>query len=190
MIYKTKYLEFKDVLKPSGALWHYVKRTNDKNSHDSAVIVTTVVKKDNIYNFLLLKTSRPPITAENKAKYCIECPAGLIGDENKSETLIECAKKELLEEGGYIADEMFIELTNSCTSAGLTSETLSFITAIVEDDSLKSTPISDDGIILDRIFVPTNKIYEYLSDIDNKTVSIASSALAGIFYALRRIRND
>ena len=68
MIYKTKYLDFKPAIRPSGALWHYVKRTNDTDSHDSAVVITTIVKKDGVYNFLLLKTSRPPITAENKAE--------------------------------------------------------------------------------------------------------------------------
>ncbi len=76
LVCKTKYLEFKSAKSPKGNDWHYVKRTNDSSEHDSAVVITTLVKKDGKYNFLFLKTARPPIYAENKAQYCLESPAG------------------------------------------------------------------------------------------------------------------
>ena len=89
IISKTKFLEFKSAKSPSGKDWYYVRRTNDTNVHDSAVVITTLVKKNNEYNFLLFKTVRPPISAENKAKYCLESAAGLIGDNDSNETMLD-----------------------------------------------------------------------------------------------------
>ena len=111
VIAKTKFLEFKSAKSPSGKDWYYVRRTNDTDKHDSAVVITTLVKKDGEYNLLLFKNVRPPLTAENKATFCLESPAGLIGDVDTSETLIECAKKELLEE--FVIDFILGELKRS-----------------------------------------------------------------------------
>ena len=86
-ITKSKFLDFKSAKSPSGSDWFYVHRTNDSSAHDSAVVITTLVKIDGEYNFLFLKTKRPPIYAENKADFCIESPAGLIGDINHDESL-------------------------------------------------------------------------------------------------------
>ena len=186
-LYKTKYLDFKSAKSPSGHEWYYVKRANDKTNSDSAVAITVLVEKSNGYNFLLLKTKRPPIYSENKAKYCVECPAGLVADENINETLIECIKKELKEETGYIADNIFIELNNSSTSAGLSSETLTFATAIIKNDKPISKPVDDGGIIVKRFFVSADNIYSYLKSVNTKEISISSAAICGIFYALMRI---
>ena len=187
IVNKTKYLEFKCGKSPTNTDWHYVKRTNDNNEHDSAVCITTLVKIENKYNFLLLKTQRPPIYSENKAKFCIESPAGLIGDIDKNESLIECIKKELLEEAGMEADKIYIELKNSATSAGLSSETLSYATAIVEQNLIKQRPVSDSGIIVDRFFVPIDEIFDYINKLDINTYSLASATVCGIFFALKRI---
>ena len=188
IISKTKFLEFKSAKSPTGKDWYYTKRTNDTNKHDSAVVITTLVKKDNEYHFLLIKTVRPPLYAENKSKYCLESPAGLIGDKNCEESMIKCAKKELLEEAGLIADKFYIELENSASSAGVTSETLSYVTAIVNKYNLESKPLDDGGIIIDRFLVPAKEIYNYLKEIDTKEISIAAATVCGIFYALERIK--
>lgn len=187
IVCKTPYLDFKYAISPCGNPWHYVKRTNDSKTHDSAVVITTIVKISNEYNFLFLKTKRPPIYCENKAQYCLESPAGLIGDENTKESLIDCIKKELLEETGYVADDIFVELANSSTSAGLTSETITYATAIINNDNRISVPISDNGVILDRIFVPVNNIRNYINSIDKKSVSISSALVCGLFFALNRL---
>ena len=188
IITKSKYLEFKSSKSPSGKDWYYVKRTNDSQEHDSAVVITTLVKLNNEYNFLLFKTFRPPITSENKAKYCLESPAGLIGDVNSEENTLECAKKELLEEAGLEANKFYLELENCCTSAGLSSETLSYVTAIVDDYNLITTPVDDGGIIQERFFVPANKIMEYLKNLHTKETSVAAATICGIFYAMDRIK--
>ncbi len=188
IIAKSKYLEFKSSTSPSGKDWYYVKRTNDSLEHDSAVVITTLVKLDNEYNFLFFKTFRPPITSENKAKFCLESPAGLIGDVNSNENTLECAKKELLEEAGLVATKMYIELENCCTSAGLSSETLTYATAIVDEYNLKSTPVDDGGIIQERFFVPASQIMEYLKKLNTKEISVAAATICGIFYAMDRIK--
>lgn len=188
IINKTKFLEFKSAKSPSGNDWYYVKRTNDTPLHDSAVVITTLVKVDNEYNFLFLKTSRPPLTAENKSEYCLESPAGLIGDIDKNESLIKCAKKELLEEVGLECDKLFVELKNCSTSSGLSSETLTYITAIVDNYQIINNPVSDGGIIVDRFLVPIKDIHSYLMELDNKIFSIASATVCGIFFALDRVK--
>ena len=187
-IIKTQYLEFKYADTESGGKWHYVKRTNDSNSHDSAVVITTIVKIDNEYNFILLKTKRPPMLAENKSQYCIESPAGLIADENSNETLFECAKKELLEEAGIKSDNIYLELTNSPTSSGLSSETLSYITSISDKYEIIKEPVSDNGVIFERFNIPVDKIFEFISNNDNSVVSIASCTITGIYLGLNRLK--
>ncbi len=187
IVSKTKYLEFKSTNEPLKREWHYVRRTNDSDKHDSAVAITTIVKLKNGYNFLFLKTCRPPIYSENKAKYCLESPAGLIGDEDTNETLTECIKKELMEEAGYQTDKIFVELKNSSTSAGLSSETLTYATAIVDDSNIISKPIDDNGVIIERVFVPADKVRLYLSSLDNTEYSISAALVCGVYFALNRI---
>lgn len=186
-IAESKFLNFKSAKSPSGNDWFYVHRTNDTNMHDSAVVITTLVKIDGEYNYLFLKTKRPPIYAENKAEYCIESPAGLIGDINEKETLEECAKKELIEETGLEADELYTELLNSSTSAGLSSETLSYVTAIVRDYKIVEKPVSDGGIIAERFFVPSKEIRKFLRENKSKEYSVAAATVCGIFFASERI---
>lgn len=187
IVASSKFLEFKFAKSPSGHDWFYTKRTNDAPSHDSAVVITTLVKKEDGYHFLFIKTKRPPIYAENKAEFCIESPAGLIGDINQSETLEECVKKELLEETGLEAVQVYKELENSSTSAGLSSETLTYVTAIVEDPSIKEQPVSDGGIIVERFYVPAKKIKEFFASVNQKEFSIAAAIVCGVFFALQRI---
>ena len=189
IINSTKFLQFKSVKSPSGNDWYYAHRTNDTNAHDSAVCITAVVKINDKYNFLLLKTSRPPLYAQNKAQYCIETPAGLIGDEDKNEKLIECAKKELLEETGLIADKLYLELTNSSSSSGLTSETLSYVTAVVFNPVESKKPVSDGGIIVERFYVECDKMFDFMDNLDKTKYSMATAAICGICFAKRRLVN-
>ncbi|MGN0004375.1 MAG: NUDIX domain-containing protein [Candidatus Gastranaerophilaceae bacterium] len=189
IISSSKFLDFKSAKSPQGHDWYYVKRNNDSESHDSAVVITTLVKNKNTneYDFLLMKTKRPPLYAENKSDFCIESPAGLIGDVNENETLEECAKKELLEEAGLSADKIFLEMKNCSTSSGLSSETLSFVTAIVEEYNVISQPISDGGIIVERFLIPVKDVRKYLAELDCKKYSVATATISGVYFALARI---
>jgi ADP-ribose pyrophosphatase len=51
----------------------------------------------------------------------IELPAGLVSDEHQGESMIDAARRELVEETGYEASEV-IPVLDFPTSAGLTSE--------------------------------------------------------------------
>ena len=186
LVNHTKYLDFKFAKSPNNSDWYYVKRTNDKGL-DSAVVVTTLVKIQNEYCFHFILTKRPPIYAENKAEFCLESPAGLVGDILENESIIECANKELLEETGLKADKMFLELSNSSTSGGLSSETLSYVTAICYTNKIFSSPISDGGIISERLYIKSDEIYNYLNTIDKTKISVASPTVCGIFFGLKRL---
>ena len=82
---------------------------------------------------------------------------------------------------------MYTELINSSTSAGLTSETLSYVTAFVENYTIIEQPISDGGIIVERFLIPVKDIYNFLKETNQEKYSIASPTVCGIFYALKRL---
>lgn len=188
IIKKTKFLEFKSAKSPSNHDWYYVRRTNDTNKHDSAVVITTIANINNKNNFLLLKTKRPPMYNEGKCEFSIESPAGLIGDINKNEDLLECAKKELIEEAGIEEAKLFFEQKNCSTSNGLSSETLSFVSAFCDEKNITKTPQSDGGIIVERFFIETDKINDFIFNLDPKKYSLATATIAGIYFALNRIK--
>lgn len=68
---------------------------------------------------ILVEQYRRPVQSR-----VLEICAGLIGDEEEfaDETIIDCAKRELIEETGYTAGEISL-LLSSPTSAGMTDET-------------------------------------------------------------------
>jgi len=98
--------------------WEYVERS--KASGVVAVLAITGDRK-----ILLVEQYRPPVRAR-----VIEIPAGLAGDiaGAEEEALELAARRELLEETGYDA-EQFDLLTEGPSSAGLTTETITFFRA-------------------------------------------------------------
>ncbi|MCP5534871.1 MAG: NUDIX hydrolase [Akkermansiaceae bacterium] len=74
---------------------------------------------------VLVEQFRVPVQAR-----VIEIPAGLVGDEAEfvHESLTGTARRELLEETGYLAEHV-TPLLSSPTSAGMTSETTHFFAA-------------------------------------------------------------
>ncbi|MFC7337086.1 NUDIX hydrolase [Haloferula chungangensis] len=91
--------------------WDFVRRPNS----DACVGILAVTPDDEV---VLIEQFRIPVQ-----RSVIEIPAGLIGDEEafKGETIIETARRELLEETGYHAGKIET-LIISPTSAGMTSE--------------------------------------------------------------------
>ena len=83
--YQGAFLEFKESEK-----WEFVQRVN------AARIVVIMALTTN-GNLLLVEQYRPPVEGR-----VIELPAGLVGDSGPEEAL-EAAKRELLEETGYRA---------------------------------------------------------------------------------------
>ena len=96
--------------------WEYAERTNA----GSAVIVVAVTPDDKL---LFVEQFRIPMDAPT-----IEMPAGLVGDLDAHDTMEEAARRELLEETGWLADEVKVLMVGP-TSSGMSNELIAFVRA-------------------------------------------------------------
>lgn len=96
--------------------WEYVERGN---SHGVAVIVAVT----DAGKLLLVEQYRAPV-----AQNVIELPAGLVGDVDSAESMLDAAHRELIEETGYAADKIR-EVCAGPVTAGLSNEVLTFCVA-------------------------------------------------------------
>ena len=96
--------------------WEYAERTNA----GSAVIVVAVTPEDKL---LFVEQFRIPMDAPT-----IEMPAGLVGDLDAHDTMEEAARRELLEETGWLADEVKVLMVGP-TSSGMSNELIAFVRA-------------------------------------------------------------
>jgi ADP-ribose pyrophosphatase len=84
----------------------------------SGIVAIVPVTDDG--NVLLIRQFRPPVNG-----YVIEFPAGL---NDKGDTLAEAARRELLEETGYVAEDMIL-LVEGPMSSGASGEILTVFLA-------------------------------------------------------------
>ena len=93
--------------------WEFATR-NTKRPSVGIVAITSAGK------VVLVEQYRPPVS-----RPVVELPAGLAGDVSgaEDEALVEAAKRELLEETGYVAAR-WTELGSGYTSPGLTDESI------------------------------------------------------------------
>jgi ADP-ribose pyrophosphatase len=91
--------------------WDFVRRPTS----EACVGILAITNEQEI---ILVEQFRIPMQ-----RHVIEIPAGLVGDEPEfaGEALSETARRELLEETGYLAGSV-VPLVASPTSAGMTSE--------------------------------------------------------------------
>ncbi|MDO5438181.1 MAG: NUDIX hydrolase [bacterium] len=178
ILYETKYMALKAAKREGKPDWVYAVRPNAK---DVAVILP-VIKKEDEDEILFLITKRPPLIEEGVCEFCVEIPAGLVGDENRNETVEDALKKELLEETGLIADEFIIQNTKVSTSGGHTSETSTIAIAIITDNKLKKAPVDDGGVIIERVYVKKSEIKTFLKEKENKGFAISAQTLAALYY--------
>lgn len=175
----TKYLELKEAVAPNGkSAWIYANR----QIATDVVVIVPVLKSETEEKILFLKTQRPPLYAENKADINIELPAGLVGDERKGESIEQAIEAELREETGLRADSIKIVSRKIASSAGCTSETSTIALAEITDTTEISKPLSDGGIILERIWVNANDIRNWLQEQEKNGCAISAQALCGLFY--------
>lgn len=174
ILYNTKFLQLKEVLSKSGKPWFYAHRPNA-----SDVVVILPIAEDEV---LFLIEERPPMSAENKGKYSIAIPAGLVGDERRGETSIDAIKAELLEEAGLVAEKIEIKAVNVASSPGCVSETVTIAFAYVKDKTPAQEPVSDCGVIVDRVWVKIKDIYKWLNDMQSKGYILTGQTLATLFY--------
>src|ERR1700722_14680049 len=98
--------------------WEYVERTN---ATGAAIIVAVTGDQ----KLLLVEQYRIPVHSRT-----IELPAGIVGDEPgiANESLTHASRRELLEETGYMAEDIEL-LTTGPASSGLTSEVVTLLLA-------------------------------------------------------------
>lgn len=176
LLYKTKFLSIKSAQREGKSDWVYASRPNAKG-------VGVILPLINDSEVLFLITKRPPLENEGIAEFCVELPAGLIGDINKKESVEEALERELFEETGLIADEFKINSRRVCSSAGMTDEVSVFATAYISNKDSKNPSISnDDGVILDRIFVQKEDIKDFLKKKEKEGFAISAQALSALYY--------
>jgi ADP-ribose pyrophosphatase len=98
--------------------WEWVERTNTA----AAAVIVPVTEQGQL---VMIQQYRIPLGCR-----VVELPAGLVGDlaENKQEDLFEAARRELLEETGYEADQIDF-LLEGPSSSGLTNEVFTLLLA-------------------------------------------------------------
>ena len=186
VIFNTEFLQLKQIEYNYGKMWVYAHRPNAKNI---VVIIPLLFEKNEKYT-IFLTTKRPPLTAEGKADFCVEFPAGLVGDENKDETVEKAIYKELEEETGYHADKFSICAPLVSSSSGCTSETSVMVIAEILKNKIYKSPISDGGIIQNIHKININDIDNWVLSMQNKGFAISSQALAGLYFLNNYLKNN
>lgn len=102
--------------------WEYVERLKRRGSRGAVAILATTATGE----VIIIEQWRAAFDA-----WVLELPAGLVGDEagQESESLLAAARRELLEETGYVS-ETWRELFSGAPSAGLSGEMVTLFRAI------------------------------------------------------------
>lgn len=103
-------LHFTDPCSKQKKSWEYVRRTHNRPDRVDAVEIVSILRRKGHPDCMVLVVQyRPPIQ-----RYCIEFPAGLVDSEDR--TLIEAARREMLEETGYSIDIPAVKNNNNNNS--------------------------------------------------------------------------
>ena len=149
--------------------WEYVTRRGT-----TGVVAIVAVTDD--AKLLLVEQARPPV-----GKQAIELPAGLAGDivGEETESLATAAKRELLEETGYEAQEVRW-LSEGPSSAGLTDEMISlFLMSGLTKTSAGGGDASED-IVVHEVPLPT--VPDWLEERRRAGCVIDLKIYAGLFW--------
>lgn len=97
--------------------WEACERTHGQGM---AVIVIAVTPADEV---LFVEQYRIPLGSRT-----IEMPAGLVGDDHAQDTLVDAARRELIEETGWSPGRVDVLLVGP-TSSGMSNERIAFVRA-------------------------------------------------------------
>jgi len=119
---------------------------------------------------ILVEQYRVPL-----GKYCLEFPAGLIGDETDGEDALTSAMRELEEETGYRAAR-WEEIGEFASSAGMLGEMFTLVKATGLTKVGEGGGTEHEDIVVHR--VPLNRIAETVAEFRQRGVAIDSKLLA------------
>ena len=136
-------------------IWETVERRNIHNK--GAVVVIAITKNKEI---ILERNWRAPIES-----YVIQFPAGLTDVEGENEE--ETAKRELLEETGYLADKL-ISITHSPLNPELTPNEASHFVA--RDVEYIGKQREDTAEQIEVLKVPISELDQFLQNLPENTM--------------------
>ena len=128
--------------------WESCERTH---AQGMAVIVIAVTPADEV---LFVEQFRIPLGART-----IEMPAGLGGDDYAEDTLVDAARRELIEETGWSPGRVDVLLTGP-TSSGMSNERIAFVRARELVKVGDGGGVDDENIIVHA--VPRNEAPAWL----------------------------
>ncbi len=155
--------------------WEYATRTK-------ATGVVAIVALHDDDRMVLVEQYRPPVDAP-----VIELPAGLAGDIDDSETLLNAAQRELSEETGYVADR-WTRMNTAYSSPGITDEAITFFLA------RGLTKVGDGGGVGSESIriheVPLKNLTGWLDSEKCHHMTVDMKLLAGAFAARATIESE
>jgi len=149
--------------------WEYATR----NTQRPAVGIVAVTADNKV---VLVEQYRPPVD-----RTVIELPAGLAGDTAgaEHESLVEAARRELLEETGYSASQ-WTELACGYSSPGLTDE--SIVLFLAEGLTKRGFGGGDTGEAIILHEIPLDRVFDWLREHGHR---VDLKLLAGLYAAQR-----
>jgi ADP-ribose pyrophosphatase len=150
--------------------WEWAERVNT-----SGAVVIVPVTTDR--RLVLIEQYRVPLNAR-----VIELPAGLVGDEpgTAEERLIDAARRELLEETGYVA-ERWQYLLEGPSTPGMASECYALFLAA--EARRVSDGGGDENEDIRVLTTPLDQIESWLNDQRREGIPIDPKVQLGVFFA-------
>jgi ADP-ribose pyrophosphatase len=165
IINQSKYLRF-----VKEGTWEYVERTTGKD----VVYIIPLLKEHGQDYLIFTEEYRIPVHSN-----VLSFPAGLIGDINKEECIIDGAARELEEETGYKANILTL-LTKGPISPGLSDETLHFYLANITQKVGDGGGDELENIKVHK--VPINNTLDYLKEQERDGLLVDPKVYIGIYF--------
>lgn len=134
--------------------WEYVGRARGIRA---AAILAIDTDADGTRHVILVSQYRVPLS-----RFCLEIPAGLVGDADGSEdeNALEAAARELEEETGYRAGRLEV-LGEFYSSPGMVSESFTLLRATGLENVGEGGGLADENIMVHR--VPLSGLSDYVA---------------------------